>query len=90
LREGVVVDERGTEFVTFPRAVGRERWSWAIWWIGELPDGQTLRLHARAPDGSEHCTQAFERGHLGAPEAVACVVHNGAIIDARDGLGVVP
>ncbi|KIG15073.1 Alkaline ceramidase [Enhygromyxa salina] len=90
LREGVRVDEGGTEFVMVPRDVGRQRWEWAIWWIGEVPEALTLRLHAYAHDGSEHCTQAFARDHLGAPEAVACTAHANVIIDARDGLGVVP
>ncbi|PRQ05030.1 Neutral ceramidase [Enhygromyxa salina] len=89
-REGVSVDERGTEFVMFPRAVERGSWSWAIWWIGELPEDQTLRLHSFGPDASEHCSAAFEAGDLAAPEAVDCTRRYAPVLDPRDGLGVVP
>ena len=90
VREGVAVDERTTQFVMFPVEIDRARWRWEIWWIGELPGGATLRLHAFAPDGSEHCSQPFEAGALAAPEAVACAHHHEPVADPREGLGVVP
>lgn len=89
-RDGVAVDERGVEFVMFPLEVGRYTWRWAIWWIGELPEAATLRLHAYGPDGSEHCSAEFEPGKLAPALARACVSHDPAPSDPAAGLGVVP
>jgi neutral ceramidase len=90
VRDGVLVDERGVEFVMFPLEVGRHTWRWAIWWIGEVPEGAVLRLHAYGPDGGEHCSSAFEAGKLAPALAQLCVSHGEAPADPADGLGVVP
>lgn len=73
---GVVVDERGDQFLMFPIRVERERWTWAIWWLGEIPaDARALRLRALGPDGGEACSQPFGPGHVPAPDAVDCAAH---------------
>jgi neutral ceramidase len=89
-REGVAVDERGVEFLTFPLEVGNHEWRWAIWWLGEVPEGATLRLHAYGPDGSEHCSGEFEAGKLATVLAQPCVQHEPLTSDPADGLGIVP
>jgi neutral ceramidase len=90
VRDGVQVDERGAELLIFPRAIERDRWRFAIWWIGEIPSGQTFRLRGYGPDGAEHCTHAFEAGQPPTPESVACAQHYVAPVDPREGMGVVP
>ena len=90
VRDGAQVDERGTELLMFPRAIERERWRFAIWWIGEVPSGQTFRLRGYGPDGAEHCTAAFEAGQPPSAESVACAQHYVAPVDPREGMGVVP
>jgi neutral ceramidase len=90
LRDGVVVDERGVEFVMFPLEVGKHTWRWAIWWIGEVPKGAALRLHAYGPDHGEHCSTQFEAGRLAPALAQPCVQHDPAPADPTAGLGVVP
>lgn len=72
VRDGAIVDERGVEFVTFPNAIARDRWSFTVWWIGEVPEGLRLRLHGFGPDGSERCSAAFEAGQLASAQAVDC------------------
>jgi neutral ceramidase len=89
-RDGVRVDERGTELLMFPQAIERDRWRFAIWWIGEVPSGQTFRLRGYGPDGVEHCTHSFEAGQQPKPESISCAQHYVAPVDPRDGLGVVP
>lgn len=90
LRNGVPVDERGVEFLMFPLEVDRDGWRWAIWWLGEPPDGVTLRLRAFGPDGSEHCSAEFESKQPPAPLARACQFHDPPAPDPNDGLGIVP
>jgi neutral ceramidase len=90
LRDGVAVDETGVEFLMFPLEVRTYTWRWAIWWLGELPEGAKLRLHAYGPDGSEHCSAEFESGKLAPVSAQPCFVHEPPISDPADGLGVVP
>lgn len=86
--DGTRVDERGTEFVMFPVDIGRARWRWAIWWIGDAPEGQSLRLHAFGPDGSEHCSIAFEAGDVPPADAVPCQDHDAApVADTIRGIG---
>jgi hypothetical protein len=74
----------------FPLEVGESIWRWAIWWIGELPEGATLRLHADGPDASEHCSAPFQAGKLAPVLAQACVQHDRPLADPAAGLGVVP
>ncbi|MCA9682415.1 MAG: neutral/alkaline non-lysosomal ceramidase N-terminal domain-containing protein, partial [Myxococcales bacterium] len=91
LREdGRPVDHRGEEFVLFPLEAERDRWRWAIWWIEAAPAGQTLRLRAIGPDGSEHCSPAFAAGEVPTVAAVACAEHVQVSVRAEDGLGIVP
>jgi neutral ceramidase len=90
LRDGVPVDERGVEFLIFPTEVDRDMWRWAIWWLGEVPQAATLRLHAFGADGSEHCSAQFEAAKLAAPISQACVSHEPRYPDPEDGLGIVP
>ncbi len=90
VRDGARVDERGAEFVMFPRAIGRDRWRFEVWWIGEVPRGASFRLRGFGPDGSEHCSAAFEVGELASAESVACAQQYVTPIDPRDGMGVVP
>jgi neutral ceramidase len=89
-RDGVAIDERGVEFVMFPLEIGKHTWRWAIWWLGELPEGATLRLHAYGPDHSEHCSAEFEAGKLAPALAQPCVEHDPAPADPTAGLGIVP
>lgn len=89
-RDGVAVDERGVEFVMFPLEIGKHTWRWAIWWLGELPEGATLRLHAYGPDHSEHCSTQFEANKLASARAQPCVDHDRAPADPSAGLGIVP
>lgn len=90
VRDGIPIDERGVEFVMLPLEIGESTWRWAIWWIGEVPEGATLRLHADAPDQSEHCSTPFESGKLAPALAQACVQHAPPLTDPTEGLGVVP
>lgn len=90
VRDGVHVDERGAELLMFPRAIERDRWRFAIWWIGDVPSGQTFRLRGYGLNGDEHCTRAFEAGQRPSPESVACAQHYVPPVDPRDGMGVVP
>jgi neutral ceramidase len=89
-RDGVAIDERGVEFVMFPLEVDKHTWRWAIWWLGEVPEAAALRLHAYAPDGSEHCSTEFGAGKLAPALAQPCVEHVPAPTDPTDGLGIVP
>ncbi|MFO7562723.1 MAG: neutral/alkaline non-lysosomal ceramidase N-terminal domain-containing protein [Enhygromyxa sp.] len=90
VRDGALIDERGTELLTLPLAISRERWTFAVWWIGDVPPGQSFRLRGYAPDGSEHCTAAFESGQPPSPESVACAQHYVAPSNPHAGMGVVP
>lgn len=90
VRDGAVVDERGVELLSFPLALTRERWRFAIWWIGDIPTDRTFRLRGHGPDGSEHCTAPFQAGQPPSPESIACAQHYVAPIDPADGMGVVP
>lgn len=90
VRDGVAVDERGTELLMFPRAIGRDHWRFAIWWIGEVPPGLSFRLRGYGPDGVEHCTAAFEAGQAPSSESVACAQHYVAPDNPDAGMGVVP
>ena len=81
-RDGAPVDERGTEFVFFPRSIASAGWTWEIWWIGEVPPATSVRLHAWAPDGSEHCSAAFEADAPPSPEPLACTTHEAHSVDS--------
>jgi neutral ceramidase len=90
VRDGVAVDERGTELLTFPLAMTRERWTYTTLWIGEIPAGQHFRLRGIGPDGREHCTAPFERGQLPSADSIACAQHYVAPVHPSAGMGVVP
>ncbi|HLT38627.1 MAG TPA: neutral/alkaline non-lysosomal ceramidase N-terminal domain-containing protein, partial [Enhygromyxa sp.] len=51
VRDGVAVDERGVELLSFPLAITRDRWTFAVLWIGEVPTGRSFRLRGYGPDG---------------------------------------
>jgi neutral ceramidase len=91
-RDGVRVDERGTELLTTPVTIGRERWRFAIAWIASPrePGPERFRLRAFGPDGHEHCSAEFVAGERPSPDPIACQRAHGDPVEAREGLGVVP
>ncbi len=75
LRDGTPVDTLGAEFVLVPIAVERGRWIWQAWWIGELPERATLRLHVLTAAGDELCSAPFSAPDGPTLQAVACHEH---------------
>jgi len=87
-RAGAVVDERGTEVVMIPVEVGRHRWTWELWWIGEVPGGQTLRLHSWGPDGADWCSAPFTAAGPPALDPLACRKHGEAWVGPVADVGI--
>lgn len=89
-RDGLAVDERGIELLAYPIAITRERWTFSVTWIGEVPPGTSFRLRGHAPDGSEHCTAPFEAGRPPSAQSIPCAEHYIAPANPGAGMGVVP
>lgn len=89
-RDGRAVDWHGEAFVSFPEAVGEDRWRWSIWWLGAAEAGETLRLRVDGPGGEVLCSAPFGADDPPSPDARPCADPYEAPATPDRGLGVHP